>query len=238
MLVRLLLREPRRARRAGTGLGAASPRRCRKALHATGAQHARGSRRNIAAHYDLGNDFFGLFLDPTLMYSSALFERPDMTLDEASSREARPHLPQARAQARRSRARDRHRLGRLRAARRAAATAAASPPRRSRASSTQLARERVATAGLEDRITLLLEDYRDLTGTYDKLVSIEMIEAIGHQYYDAYFAALLRSCWSPTARCCCRRSPSPTSAMNAPRARSISSSATSSPAAASRRSPR
>ena len=70
-------------------------RRCRRLLHWAARNTRAGSRRNIAAHYDLGNDFFRLFLDPTMMYSCAVFERADMTLEEASTREARPHLPQA-----------------------------------------------------------------------------------------------------------------------------------------------
>jgi cyclopropane-fatty-acyl-phospholipid synthase len=56
----------------------------RKSLHATARNTREGSRRNIGAHYDVGNEFFALFLDPTMMYSSAVFERPDMTLEEAS----------------------------------------------------------------------------------------------------------------------------------------------------------
>jgi cyclopropane-fatty-acyl-phospholipid synthase len=145
-----------------------------------------GSRRNIAAHYDLGNDFFRLMLDETMMYSCALFERPEMTLAEASSAKLE----------RICRALD---LGpadhvleigtgwggfALHAAARhgcRVTTTTISP------SQFALARERIRAAGLEDRVTLLLEDYRDLRGTFDKAVSIEMIEAIGHRQYGEFF---------------------------------------------------
>jgi cyclopropane-fatty-acyl-phospholipid synthase len=145
-----------------------------------------GSRRNIAAHYDLGNDFFELFLDETMMYSCALFERPDMSLAQASTAKLdaicrklalgpQDHVLE---------------IGTgwggfaLHAARGAGCrvtTTTISPAQY------ELARERVRAAGLGDRITVLLEDYRDLKGTYDKLVSIEMIEAIGHEYFGEFF---------------------------------------------------
>ena len=145
-----------------------------------------GSRRNISAHYDAGNDFFRLFLDETMMYSCALFTRPEMSLAEASS--AKLDAICARLQ-----------LGpadhvleigtgwggfAMHAASRhgcRVTTTTISP------SQYRLARERVRAAGLEDRITILREDYRDLRGTYDKVVSIEMIEAIGHQYFGEFF---------------------------------------------------
>ncbi len=128
------------------------------------------------------------FLDPTMMYSSAVFERPDMS---TRSRRRSPSCDricrEARPATRRPCARDRHRLGRLRAARRA-------PLRLPRDHDHDLARAACtgrASAStpraLRDRITLLADDYRDLTGRYDKLVSIEMIEAVGHQYFDTFF---------------------------------------------------
>ena len=150
-----------------------------------------GSRRNIAAHYDLGNDFFRLFLDDNLMYSSAIFASPDDTLEQASTRKL-------------DRICDKLDLGpddhlveigtgwggmALHAAR----------TRGCRVTTTTISREqhalassRIAEAGLSDRVTLLLSDYRDLDGQYDKLVSIEMVEAIGHQYLDTYFATCAR----------------------------------------------
>ncbi len=145
-----------------------------------------GSRRNIRAHYDLGNDFFRLMLDPSMMYSCALFEQPDATLAQASiakidgicrklALRAQDHLLE---------------IGTgwggfaVHAARHygcRVTTTTVSP------SQYEFAKARIEREGLQDRITLLLEDYRDLTGTYDKLVSIEMIEAIGHQYFEEFF---------------------------------------------------
>ncbi len=157
-----------------------------KALHWAARNTERGSRRNIAAHYDLGNDFFRLFLDPTMMYSSAVFERPDMTLEEAQlakldrickklALKPGDHLME---------------IGTgwgglaLYAAQRYGCRVTTTTISRQQY---ELAKERIVAAGLAQRVTLLLEDYRNLTGQYDKLVSIEMIEAVGHQYYDTYF---------------------------------------------------
>jgi cyclopropane-fatty-acyl-phospholipid synthase len=152
------------------------------------------ARKDIAAHYDLGNDLFALMLDETMMYSGAIFERRDMTLAEAS-------------RAKLERICDKLDLGPSDHvleigtgwggfALHAAAT------RGCRVTSTTLSREqrglaleRVREAGLSDRVTILLEDYRELTGTYDKLVSIEMIEAVGWKDFGTYFercASLLR----------------------------------------------
>jgi cyclopropane-fatty-acyl-phospholipid synthase len=145
-----------------------------------------GSRRNITAHYDLGNEFFRLMLDETMMYSCALFEREGMTLADASR--AKLDLVCRKLDLRP----DHHVLEigtgwggfALHAASRhgcRVTTTTISP------SQYELARERVRAAGLEDRITVLLEDYRDLRGRYDRLVSIEMIEAIGHRQFETFF---------------------------------------------------
>ena len=157
-----------------------------KLLHWASRNTRDGSRRNIAAHYDLGNDFFKLFLDPTMMYSSAVFERPGMTLEDASRAKLDRICRKLDLQAR-----DRVlEIGTgwggfaLHAAENFGCHVTTTT-----ISSQQyeLARERVKSAGLEHRITVLQQDYRDLVGQYDKLVSIEMIEAVGHHYYDAYF---------------------------------------------------
>jgi cyclopropane-fatty-acyl-phospholipid synthase len=145
-----------------------------------------GSRRNIADHYDLGNDFFALMLDPTMTYSAAVFDPPGATLEQASVRkldllcrrlglEAGDHLLE---------------IGTgwgslaLHAASRygcRVTTTTLSAAQR------ELALERIARAGLSDRITVLSEDYRDLSGRYDKAVSCEMIEAIGTAQYPEFF---------------------------------------------------
>ncbi|MGZ4243399.1 MAG: class I SAM-dependent methyltransferase [Solirubrobacteraceae bacterium] len=158
--------------------------RAREALH---RRTRLRSQRDIAAHYDLGNALFERMLDPTMMYSCALFERPGMTLEEASV-------------AKLERVCDRLQLGpRDRVleigtgwggfAVHAAAT------RGCRVITTTISREqhdyaveRVRRAGLEDRVTVLMRDYRDLRGTFDKLVSIEMIEAVGWQHIGRFFA--------------------------------------------------
>ena len=157
-------------------------------FHTLHRNTARGSRRNIAAHYDLGNDFFRLFLDETMMYSSAIFPRSDASLEEAAVYKVD----------RICRKLDLHpgdhllEIGTgwggfaLHAATHYGARVTTTTISRQQY---ELAVERVAEAGLADRIDIVLEDYRDLRGQYDKLVSIEMIEAVGHHYYDAYFAA-------------------------------------------------
>ena len=149
-----------------------------------------GSRRNIAAHYDLGNDFFSLVLDETMMYSCAVFERPDDALRDASTvknelicrkLDLKPtdHLLE---------------IGTgwggfaIHAAARYGCHVTTTTISQQQY---QLAVQRIAEADLSDRITVVLKDYRDLRelGTqFDKIVSIEMIEAVGHAFFDAYFA--------------------------------------------------
>lgn len=158
----------------------------RKLLHAAARNTRDGSRRNIGAHYDVGNDFFALFLDPTMMYSSAVFERADMTLEQASIAKL-DRICRKLALQPGDRVLE---IGTgwggfaLHAARRYGCHVTTTTISREQHA---LARERIDAAGLGERITLLGADYRDLRGSYDKLVSIEMIEAVGHQYYDTYF---------------------------------------------------
>jgi cyclopropane-fatty-acyl-phospholipid synthase len=157
-----------------------------RVLHALKRNSKDGSRRNIEAHYDLGNAMFEQFLDPTMMYSSAIFPHANSTLEEASvaklervcqTLRLRPsdHLVE---------------IGTgwggmaLHAARNYGC----------RVTTTTISREqhdfavkRIAEAGLSDRVTVLLRDYRELEGRFDKLVSIEMIEAVGHRYLPVYF---------------------------------------------------
>lgn len=148
-----------------------------------------GSRRNIAAHYDLGNDFFHLFLSPDLMYSSAIWTDPADTLETASARKLERICRKLDLKAS-----DRVvEIGTgwggfaLYAAQHYGCHITTTTISREQHA---LASARVAAAGLDDRVTLLLKDYRDLEGQYDKLVSIEMVEAIGAPYLDAYFAKL------------------------------------------------
>ena len=150
-----------------------------------------GSASNIAAHYDLGNEFFRLFLDERMMYSCALFEQASASLDAASTaklellcRKLRlgpeDHLLEigggwgglAVYAAKRHRCR--------------VTTATLSPAQY--AHTVSLVREH----GLEDHVEVLLRDYRDLDGRFDKLVSVEMIEAVGHRFLPDYFRTCAR----------------------------------------------
>jgi len=146
-----------------------------------------GSRRNIEAHYDLGNEMFELFLDPTMMYSCAYYPDEKTSLEQASL-------------AKLQRICDKLQLNEsdhvieigtgwggfaLYAAQNYGCKVTTTTISQQQH---DWAQQRIVEAGLEDKITLLMEDYRDLQGTYDKLVSIEMIEAVGHQYLDTYFA--------------------------------------------------
>lgn len=146
-----------------------------------------GSARNIAAHYDLGNALFRLFLDEDLQYSSAVFTRADQSLESAQRHKlerigrkldlaARHHLLE---------------IGTgwgglaIYMAREYGCHVTSTTLSREQH---ELASSRVSEAGLSDRITLLRCDYRDLKGQYDRIVSVEMVEAVGHQYLDTFFA--------------------------------------------------
>jgi len=158
----------------------------RKILHAAARNTRGGSRRNIGAHYDVGNDFFALFLDPTMMYSSAVFERADMTLEQAQ-------VAKLDRICRKLALQPGDRVLEIGTGWGAFALHAASRYGCHVTTTTisreqhALARRRIDAAGLGERITLLGDDYRDLRGRYDKLVSIEMIEAAGHAYFETYF---------------------------------------------------
>lgn len=165
-----------------------------KAAHWLNRNTSSGSRRNIAAHYDLGNKFFELFLDETMAYSCGIFETPDASLLEASTAKFDAACSKLRL------APGQHLLEigtgwgglAIHAARHYGCRVTTTTISREQY---EHAKERVAHANLSDRITLLLDDYRDLRGEFDALVSIEMIEAVGHQYLDTYFSrcsALLR----------------------------------------------
>jgi cyclopropane-fatty-acyl-phospholipid synthase len=160
-----------------------------RAWHALRRNTRGGSRNNIAAHYDLGNDFFGLFLDESLMYSSAIYADAGETLEAASARKLERICRKLALSAN-----DRIvEIGSgwggfaIHAAKHFGCHVTTTTISRAQY---ELAHERVAQAGLGDRVAVLLEDYRDLDGRYDKLVSIEMIEAIGHQYLDTYFTKI------------------------------------------------
>ncbi len=146
-----------------------------------------GSRRNVAAHYDLSNEFFALMLDPTMAYSAGIFESPARSLAEASLEKFERICRQLQLSP------NDHLLevgcgwGGL------AIYAAKNYGCRVTATTIsqqqyQFAKAEIARQGLTERITLLREDYRDLEGRFDKVVSVEMIEAVGEKFLDTYFA--------------------------------------------------
>ncbi|MFC3940029.1 class I SAM-dependent methyltransferase [Pseudomonas gingeri NCPPB 3146 = LMG 5327] len=166
-----------------------------QALHWLNRNTRKGSRKNIEAHYDLGNALFEQFLDPTMMYSAGQFLSPDDSLEQAQ-------LNKLERICRKLDLQPGDHLLEIGTGWGSMAIHAALH-HGCRVTTTTLSKEqfaytrqRIDSLGLQDRITLLLEDYRDLTGQYDKLVSIEMIEAVGHSFLANYFkqcAHLLKS---------------------------------------------
>lgn len=178
--------EPMQALDKGLSRLAAPARRW---LHQRNRNSLTGSKRNISAHYDLGNDFFRLFLDDSMMYSSAIYPRPDASLEEASQYKLdvicrklglRPGL---------------HLLEigtgwgglAVHAAKHYGCQVTTTTISREQY---HYARQRVAEQNLQDQVTVLDQDYRLLEGQYDRLVSVEMIEAVGHDFLPVYFRKL------------------------------------------------
>ena len=150
---------------------------------------------NIAAHYDLSNDLFAAFLDPTMTYSWAWFDDSEPVeaatrLEEAQLRKIDGILDLAGVRRPAPAAGDRHRMGALaiRAAQRGARVTTITLSREQM----RLARERVEAAGLSGLVDVRVQDYREVEGEYDAIVSVEMIEAVGEAYWPTYFAALDR----------------------------------------------
>ena len=151
-----------------------------------------GSRRNIEAHYDLSNDLFAAFLDETMTYSSAMFDEDQplrtQSLEQAQLRKVNAILDLAKV------GQDTRLLEigtgwgtlALEAARRGATVTSVTLSREQAA----LARERVAAAGYADTVDIRIQDYREVEGVYDAVVSVEMIEAVGEEYWETYFHAI------------------------------------------------
>jgi len=184
-LVRLMVRNRDLLDNMEEGLGRLT-RPLQRFLHRVNRNTRRGAKRNITKHYDIGNEFFALWLDESMMYSCAIFEHENATLSEAQLNRL-DHI------CRRLDLQPDDHLLEIGTGWGALAIHAASKYGCRVTTTTisrqqyELAKQRIDEAGLAHRITLLLEDYRDLTGKYDKLVSIEMIEAIGSAQYDTYF---------------------------------------------------
>jgi cyclopropane-fatty-acyl-phospholipid synthase len=185
-IIRLLLRNRASLEALETGWARlAQP--LRRLAHALNRNTKRGSRRNVGAHYDLSNEFFEAFLDDTLTYSCALFERPGATLREAqvAKYERMAVLLDLRPED--------HviEIGTgwggfaMHAASRYGCRVTTTTISEAQF---RLAIRRIADAGLADRVTVLRQDYRDLRGTYDRLVSIEMVEGVGHEHFHTFFA--------------------------------------------------
>lgn len=157
-----------------------------KAFHFLHRNSLSGSRKNIEAHYDLGNDMFELFLDPTMMYSSGVFENPDDSMEQASIAKLDRICQKLQLD-------EKDHLLEIGTGWCGFAVYAAKNYGCHVTTTTisqqqyEYAEQRIKQEGLQDRITLLCEDYRSLTGKFDKLVSIEMIEAVGHEYHKTYF---------------------------------------------------
>ncbi len=153
------------------------------------ANSRRGSRRNIACHYDLGNDFYALWLDPSMTYSAALFDRPDEPLESAQANKYRRMAEMAG-------------IGPddqvleigcgwggfcSWAAREIGCRVTAITISRAQF---DFAARRLQAEGLNGLVDLRFQDYRDLNGSFDRIVSIEMVEAVGEKYWPLYFATL------------------------------------------------
>ncbi len=157
-----------------------------KATHALRRNTTERAKQNIRKHYDLSNEFYSLWLDPTMTYSCGFFPHAKATMQEASiakldlicqklALSPNDHLVEIGTGWGGLAIHAAQRYGC-----RVTTTTISDAQHR-------VAKERIEAAGLEDRITLLREDYRKLTGQYDKLVSVEMIEAVGHHYFPEYF---------------------------------------------------
>ena len=173
---------------AGAGGGLLRSSWLDKQFHRRRANTRAGSRRNIAAHYDLGNEFYRLWLDDGLTYSSGIYATADSTLEEAQA----------------------HKYDRILSALGVApgmhileigcgwgGFAEAAAKRGARVTGITISREqfdeataRMQRQGLSDRVAIVLRDYRDVTGTFDRIASIEMIEAVGEENWPTYFNCL------------------------------------------------
>jgi len=157
-----------------------------KIYHFKRSNTLKGSRKNISEHYDLNNDFFASFLDPSMTYSSAYFYKDGLSLEEAQYAKYERLCRQLRLKA------TDHVLeigsgwgsNAIYVARNYGCKVTSITISEEQ---WKLASKRVAEAGLEGRVEILLKDYRELEGSYDKIVSVEMLEAVGDKFLDTYF---------------------------------------------------
>lgn len=184
-LLRILIRNRGVLEQTDSGL-AALRAPVRRLLHLLNRNSRKGSRRNIAAHYDLGNDFYELWLDRKMMYSCAYFDSPGTTLEDAAT--AKLDRVCKKLDLRPGETLMEIGTGwggfAIHAAKHYGCHVTTTTISQQQH---DYARRAIREAGLEDRITTLFTDYRDLEGEFDKLVSIEMIEAVGHEFHDTFF---------------------------------------------------
>jgi cyclopropane-fatty-acyl-phospholipid synthase len=162
-----------------------------------------GSRRNIGRHYDLSNDLFALFLDPSMSYSSAIFDADSATSADGLARDNAAETLESAQHRKIDRLLDQCKVGdgstlmeigtgwgelAIRAAQRGARVTTVTIS----TEQAELARKRAAAAGVSDRVEILLQDYRQTSGTYDAVISVEMIEAVGVAHWPTYFSTLDR----------------------------------------------
>ena len=184
-MLRIFIRNREALEQVDSGLAILS-KPLQKILHTFNKNTRKGSRKNIAAHYDLGNDFYQLWLDPEMMYSCAYFDEPDTPLDVASTEKLDRICRKLSLSADDSVIEIGTGWGgfAIHAAKHYGCHVTTTTISQQQF---DYAQQAVRQAGLEDKVTLLFEDYRDLEGSFDKLVSIEMIEAVGHEFHDDYF---------------------------------------------------
>jgi cyclopropane-fatty-acyl-phospholipid synthase len=155
--------------------------------HNTRSNSITGSQKNIAEHYDLNNDFFATFLDPSLTYSAAYFKTPELTLAQAQDAKYRRlceqlHLKSSDHVLEIGSGWGANAIFMAKNYGCKVTTITISKEQQ------KLAQERVTAAGLSDQIEIIIKDYRNIEGQFDKIVSIEMLEAVGHNYLETYFA--------------------------------------------------
>lgn len=185
VVLRMLLRNRDVLEDIDTGF-AAFTKYAQKVMHFLNKNTRGKSRKNIAAHYDIGNDFYKLWLDSTMMYSSAYFASDDATLHDASVEKLDRICRRLDLSSQDSVVEIGTGWGgfAIHAAKHYGCHVTTTTISQQQF---DFAKQAVLEAGLEDKVTLLCEDYRDLEGSYDKLVSIEMIEAVGHQFHETFF---------------------------------------------------
>jgi cyclopropane-fatty-acyl-phospholipid synthase len=160
-----------------------------KIMHRLRPNTRKGAQRNIADHYDLGNDFYELWLDPSMTYSAALFDTGSNSLEAAQQRKMRRVCEQLQLAPGKTLLEIGCGWGGFSelAAREYGAEVVAITLSREQLA---YAQKRIAQAGLNDKVTVKLQDYRDVQGSFDAVASIEMIEAVGEEYWPVYFSTL------------------------------------------------